>query len=274
MAAQGDDQAQDYCLIWRDYKVDWNSVPDASHVENNHLNRQKHQALASRLTMIPRAYMLRFCYNDDHRIQRAAYARLIGKHMTEEQVIDRASRKVELSSDRHEHVRLIQRHTRQEMPLKEDIINNAFLNDGKSSNFLAYMTAMPTGGPDMTDARRLRLIDPEGDRVQPLIGARQAWEREVECARVATTDWDRKNKQNRLIVESPQYMNNEKVTVNRQRSILVRHGCDVLELQPPEPALHGCYSRAQRRNNVGWHHLPPKMGSRGKWSWLLGKHAC
>ena len=66
------DMVQEYCLIWRAYKVDWNSVPDASLIENIHLNRTKHQALASRLTMIPRAYMMRFGYNDDHRIQRGA----------------------------------------------------------------------------------------------------------------------------------------------------------------------------------------------------------
>ena len=52
---------EEYCLIWRNYGVAWNSVPDASEIEDVHLDRKRHQALASKLTMIPRAYMLRFC---------------------------------------------------------------------------------------------------------------------------------------------------------------------------------------------------------------------
>ena len=72
--AKGDfvNMVEEYCLIWRNYGVDWNSIPDASEIEDIHLNRKQHQALASRLTMIPRAYMLRFCYNTDHKVQRNA----------------------------------------------------------------------------------------------------------------------------------------------------------------------------------------------------------
>ena len=200
------DMVQEYSLVWRAYKVGVNSPPDASLIENIHLNRTKHQALASRLTMIPKAYIMRFGYNDDHRIQRGVLARLIGRHMTEEQTIDRASRKDELSHNRPEHRFLIDRHDRQELPFKDDIMNNVLLNDGSSQNFLSYMTAVPTqGGTEASEYRRLRLIDPDNDCVQAVIGSSQAWEKETESARVATTHWERRSKDDRWMVESPQY---------------------------------------------------------------------
>lgn len=215
------DMAKEYCQIWcRDYGLGWNSFPDASEIIGIHVDRQKHQALASRLTMIVRAYMLRFTYrySVDQKVQRNHLSRLAGLQMTGEMDIDRDGRNSVLTTERPKHILLMERHERLRMPQKDNILNNVEYNKGKFSNFLTYVTALSTSGeqnhPDSLTLL-LKLVDPTIAlaNVRQFFddGSEKAFDAEVDGALVATTQYERSHKEHRWMVQCPAYKTEEVV---------------------------------------------------------------